>query len=203
MKSKLALVLSSATLAITSASLPAVAQNSAAQEILNAHNRYRAEVGVPPLIWSNTLANQAQQWANHLASIGGKLQHSSNSERPNEGENLWMGTSHRFSFTQMVENWGNEKRYFIRGTFPKVSSTGNWADVGHYTLPKSHFDAADVNIDFQSRAVGMDKKVRVMPGGCRGRRWRTLGNGCRDSGNDFGAASRPGPAMAAGMPIII
>ena len=66
----------------------------------------------------------------------------------------------------------------------------------------SHFDVAGVNVDFQLRTVGMDKKVRVTPGGCRGRRWRTLGNGCRDAGNDFGDASRPGPEMAAGMPIV-
>lgn len=29
--------------------------------------------------------------------------------------------------------WGAEKQYFTAGTFPEVSSTGNWADVGHYT----------------------------------------------------------------------
>jgi hypothetical protein len=29
--------------------------------------------------------------------------------------------------------WGNEKRHFTKGTFPNVSNTGKWQDVGHYT----------------------------------------------------------------------
>lgn len=100
-----------------------------AQEILNAHNSYRSEVGVPPFSWSDTLATHAQQWANHLAA-NGSFAHSG---ADGQGENLWMGTSDSFSFTQMVESWGNEKQYFVMGTFPNVSTTGNWADVGHYT----------------------------------------------------------------------
>ncbi|MCM0589492.1 MAG: CAP domain-containing protein [Gloeotrichia echinulata DEX184] len=102
---------------------------SMAQEILNAHNRYRSEVGLPPLVWSNELAAQAQQWANYL-SQNELFQHSKTN---GQGENLWMGTSRRFSFTQMVDSWGQEKQYFVYGTFPNVSSTRNWADVGHYT----------------------------------------------------------------------
>ncbi len=44
-----------------------------------------------------------------------------------------MGTSGAFNYTQMVDSWGEEKKFFINGTFPKVSSTKNWRDVGHYT----------------------------------------------------------------------
>ncbi|MEG4960463.1 MULTISPECIES: CAP family protein [unclassified Microcoleus] len=105
-------------------------QDSMAEEILNAHNQYRAEVGVPPLKWSDTLASHAQEWADYLASLGGTLQHSQNT---GEGENLWMGSSGYFSYTQMIETFGNEKQYFIGGIFPDVSSTGKWQDVGHYT----------------------------------------------------------------------
>lgn len=109
-----------------------VAQDSMANDILEAHNKYRAEVGVEPLTWSETLADGAQEWADHLASLGGqRLEHSKN--RNGTGENLWMGTSRAYSYTEMVELWGQEKQYFKRGTFPNVSSTGNWADVGHYT----------------------------------------------------------------------
>jgi hypothetical protein len=108
-----------------------VAQNrGGAAEILNAHNKYRQEVGVPPLQWSNSLARDAQEWANYLASQGGNLEHSQNT---GQGENLWGGTAGAFSYTQMVDGWGSEKRYFVNGTFPNVSSTGNWYDVGHYT----------------------------------------------------------------------
>jgi hypothetical protein len=113
--------------------MPRAAQANASmqQEILAAHNKYRTAVKVPSLVWSNTLASHAQQWANHLASLGGRtLQHSSNT---GEGENLWLGTTGAFSYTKMVDLWGAEKKYFVRGTFPNVSSTGNWMAVGHYT----------------------------------------------------------------------
>ena len=100
-------------------------------EILAAHNSYRKEVGVRPLTWSDDLASHAQEWADYLASLGGEeLQHSENTD---EGENLWMGTQGRFTNTQMVDSWGEEKENFVEGTFPNVSSTGNSDDVGHYT----------------------------------------------------------------------
>jgi hypothetical protein len=99
------------------------------QEILAAHNKYRTEVGVPPLKWSIYLANRAQAYANYLAS---KLLFE-HSKVKGEGENLWRGTSHRFSFTQMIDSFGREKQYFKYGVFPNVSNTGNWIHVGHYT----------------------------------------------------------------------
>jgi len=96
------------------------------QEILAAHNKYRAAVGVPALRWSDSLAAGAQQWADYLAPTG-RLQHSI------IGENLIAGRNGFNTLTQLVDIWGNEKRYFIGGIFPNVSSTGNWKDVGHYT----------------------------------------------------------------------
>lgn len=99
------------------------------QEILNAHNSYREEVGVPPLSWSDSLASHAQEWANHLAADK-SFEHN---KPDGEGENLWEGTSGSYSFTQMVEGWGNEKKDFVMGKFPDVSNTGDWSDVGHYT----------------------------------------------------------------------
>ncbi|BAY93818.1 MULTISPECIES: CAP domain-containing protein [unclassified Tolypothrix] len=101
-------------------------QNAQIQEILAAHNRYRAEVGVPPLQWSENLAVSAQQWANHLADTG-TLQHS------RSGENLAQGSTGFFSVTQLVDMWGDEKQYFSNAAFPNVSNTGNWMDVAHYT----------------------------------------------------------------------
>jgi Cysteine-rich secretory protein family len=100
------------------------------QEIVAAHNRYRAAAQVPPLTWSPTLARHAQAWANTLASRGGLVQHSSQTA---EGENVWVGTAGAFTYTQMVEAWGKEQQFFVPGIFPTVSTTGNWADVGHYT----------------------------------------------------------------------
>lgn len=107
----------------------AAAQDSIAQQLLSAHNRYRAEAGVPPLSWSDTLSKEAQEWAEQLAAEGGTLRHSQSSA----GENLWGGTADQFSYTDMVGGWADEKQYFRYGVFPEVSSTGDWSDVGHYT----------------------------------------------------------------------
>ena len=53
--------------------------------MLDAHNAIRAHVGVPPLVWSDNLAEVAQDWANHLIATGGL------SHRPNNiyGENIY------------------------------------------------------------------------------------------------------------------
>ncbi|MGB5900521.1 MAG: CAP family protein [Geitlerinemataceae cyanobacterium] len=117
--------------ATTPADPTQIAQNTMVEAILGAHNQYRAEVDVPPLAWSDALAGDAQEWADYLASLGGdELEHAENT---GQGENLWMGTAGFFSYTEMVTSWGEEQQNFIGGTFPDVSATGNWSDVGHYT----------------------------------------------------------------------
>lgn len=98
-------------------------------DILNAHNKYRQELKLPPLKWSDKISASAQNWANTLAAKR-QFQHSGTKGL---GENIWMGTAGYFSFTQMVDSWGGEKKYFKYGTFPNVSTTGNWSAVGHYT----------------------------------------------------------------------
>ena len=96
------------------------------QDVWDAHNRCRAEVGVAPLQWSDSLAASAQQWANHLAATG-TFEHS------HSGENLARGTTGAYSVTRLFGMWENEKQHFVNGTFPNVSSDGNWMSVGHYT----------------------------------------------------------------------
>ncbi|MGY1623624.1 CAP domain-containing protein [Geodermatophilus sp. SYSU D00965] len=101
-------------------------------QILEAHNAARAEVGTAPLEWSSTLEASAQQWADHLAEIHG-LEHSGPGGS-GHGENLWMGTRDVFSDAQKITFWTAEETFFVPGqTFPDVSNTGNWEDVGHYT----------------------------------------------------------------------
>ena len=98
-------------------------------EILAAHNKYRAEVGVPPLIWSIRLAASAQTWAERIAALD-QLKHSG---AAGIGENLAFATAGHMSLSQLVGLWAAEKQNFKAGTFPDVSTTGNWRDVGHYT----------------------------------------------------------------------
>ena len=95
-------------------------------QILGVHNAERLAVGVPPLRWDDRLAATAQHCAQRLAA-------SRQFRHCGSGENLWMGTAGRFSPTQMAELWAAERRDFQPGTFPKVSRSGNWQAVGHYT----------------------------------------------------------------------
>ena len=108
-------------------------QDTAAElEWLDEHNKARAEFGVAPLVWSDKLSKDAEDWAAKLAKEG-RLNHSSRESRDGTGENLWMGSTGWFAPAQMTDGFINEKQFFKPGVFPQVSKTGNWADVGHYT----------------------------------------------------------------------
>jgi hypothetical protein len=98
--------------------------------ILEHHNTYRSALQLPALVWSPELASDALLWAKHLADID-KGQHDQDIFGK-EGENLWWGTSNAFSFSDMVEAWGAEKKSFREGLFPdcRVNRT---AVIGHYT----------------------------------------------------------------------
>ena len=99
---------------------------------LAAHNRERAAYGSESLRWDPALAAGAGAYAVQLARLG-RLRHSPKAQRPGQGENLWMGSRGAYSPAAMIAGWVSERRYFRRGVFPAVSTTGNWQDVGHYT----------------------------------------------------------------------
>jgi Cysteine-rich secretory protein family len=101
--------------------------------LLEAHNVARKAVDAAPLIWSDALANDARGWAQKLAQTG-QFEHAPQPKGPSaQGENLWMGTVFAYSPEDMVSAWTAERQYYRRGIFPKVSTTGAWSDVGHYT----------------------------------------------------------------------
>jgi uncharacterized protein YkwD len=93
------------------------------QAILDPHNAIRARVGVPPLVWSDQLAQVAQDWANHLIATG-ELNH-----RPNNryGENIYAIAGGHATPAEVVDLWAKEARgYDIR------SNTCSGV-CGHYT----------------------------------------------------------------------
>jgi hypothetical protein len=121
--------------AASSVSAQPVSASFAAQfpaRVLAAHNTERARAGVPRLVWDNVLGSAAADYARQMA-LSGRFEHSNRSQRRGTGENLWMGTHGAFSVEAMIGGWASEKGWFRPGTFPNVSSTGNWEDVGHYT----------------------------------------------------------------------
>lgn len=97
--------------------------SSMQQEMLNAHNQWRAKVGVPPLQWSNELASYAQEWANKLAAQGA-FEHRRDGQY---GENLFMGSGRQFSPTEVVDDWGSEVTDY------DYASNNCRSVCGHYT----------------------------------------------------------------------
>ncbi len=103
------------------------------QRLLVAQNRERASLDLPPLSWSNQLAQGAHQWADYLRESG-RFQHSPDLPGgPRLGENIWGGTHASFSPEEMVGAWIAEKKHFTLAVFPMNSSTGKIEDVSHYT----------------------------------------------------------------------
>jgi hypothetical protein len=97
--------------------------------LLSLHNAQREAVGVPPLKWSERLAEGAQHWAETLASLN-QMQHSHTS---GVGENLAVWWGHHVSYDDLIGMWVKEKDAFQPGLFPAVSTTGDWQTVAHYT----------------------------------------------------------------------
>ncbi|CAN5287097.1 hypothetical protein BH09PSE3_BH09PSE3_21850 [soil metagenome] len=101
--------------------------------MLRDHNRARAAVSVPPLVWDAGLAAGAARYAAVLVATRTFAHAKRMPGKPVEGENLWMGTSRAYSYGDMVGSWIDERSDFKRGLFPDVSRTRSWHEVGHYT----------------------------------------------------------------------
>ncbi|KAJ0681867.1 putative CAP domain-containing protein [Helianthus annuus] len=71
------------------------------------HNEARAQVGVRPLTWNETLATYAREYA-YQRSGDCKLQHSGGPF----GENLALGYGDQFTTSTAVGMWVDEKQYY-------------------------------------------------------------------------------------------
>ncbi|HLH16510.1 MAG TPA: CAP domain-containing protein [Bryobacteraceae bacterium] len=84
---------------------PAVAADSSlAQQMLAAHNAVRAEVKTRPLVWSDKLAEAAQNWANRLI-VERVLAHQKHSKY---GENLFETNGSGTPPAEVVKRWASE-----------------------------------------------------------------------------------------------
>jgi CubicO group peptidase (beta-lactamase class C family) len=102
------------------------------QAMQQGHDAARAEVGLPPLVWSDALADGARTYAQTLARTG-RFEHSPESLVANRvGENLWTGTRGAYRFDEMIGHWRGEKRDYLHLPVPNFSRTGKWQDVAHY-----------------------------------------------------------------------
>ena len=101
--------------------------------MMEGHNAARAAVGVPPLVWSDTLATTARAYAEEMTRTR-KFEHAPQpQDMSREGENLWTGTRSAYAYPEMIGHWVAEKRDFVNGVTPAFSRTSKWEDVAHYT----------------------------------------------------------------------
>jgi hypothetical protein len=103
------------------------------KSLVNAQNYARAPIGVAPMAWSDELAAEALGHAQYMASTGIYGHDQTPGRRKKQGENLWRGQRGVFSYDVMIGTMVAEERVFRPGTFPDVSTTGEWHDVAHYT----------------------------------------------------------------------
>jgi uncharacterized protein YkwD len=119
-------------LAFAGAAFAKAQPNAFALQLLADHNAERVRKGAPQLTWSDQLAQEAQSWADRLAHDD-RMYHSDRQVRRGAGENLWSGPAGYYGADDMIGGFLNERKLYKPGTFPQVSTTGRWEDVGHYT----------------------------------------------------------------------
>ena len=98
---------------------------SLARQTLAPQNAVRASGGVPPLQWSDRLADAAQDWADHLVATG-QFAH-----RPDDpyGENLNEITGGSASPQQVVDAWADEARHYDIRTNTCTAICGHYAQI--------------------------------------------------------------------------
>jgi uncharacterized protein YkwD len=94
-----------------------------AQQLLEHHNRYRAQHCAQPLTWSPKLAQAAQLWANTLKAKDCAFEHSGGPT----GENLAAGTTGALDAKATVAMWYDE----IKGY--SFQQPGFSMQTGHFT----------------------------------------------------------------------
>lgn len=110
-----------------------VRETSFQRQMMRDHNVARAAAGAAPLVWNEGLAADAGAYARHLARTE-RFEHAPRIPgRAVQGENLWMGTRHAYSYATMTGAWTSEANIYRPGRFPYLSRTGSWHDVGHFT----------------------------------------------------------------------
>ena len=105
-------------------------------KIVALHNKYRAEVGVPPVKWSDTVQKSSEGWALYLAEEDGlHMIHggpqNSYGENLSGGPGVWSADKDAYTALEFaITSFGNEKKHFK--DIP-VSVDSSFYTYGHYT----------------------------------------------------------------------
>jgi uncharacterized protein YkwD len=103
--------------------------------VLAVHNRERAVIGVPPLVWNDTLAIGAKTWAEHLATL--QVINQSNAHSSGYvpgykyGESIATGGHNTtVPVAQNMQSWIAEKNNYHGGPITET----NVGSISHYTM---------------------------------------------------------------------
>ena len=124
------------------------AQSDLANTILEIHNRERAAVGVPPLVWSDKLAADAKPWAEHLATTP-EFKHDPNRgdvgeniagfnpskgvSAPGEGQMLWVDEKKEYTGSRIKPLYANGLEEHERGRLRDRQWC--WSSIQHSGVP--------------------------------------------------------------------
>ncbi|MFT5465294.1 MAG: pathogenesis-related protein 1 [Verrucomicrobiales bacterium] len=117
---------------------PTQAQNSSGltaeerKNMVDFHNKVRAEVGVDKVTWSDELARFAKEWADEL-SRRGKFEHRPRigEWKSTYGENLGMGSDRTYDAIDASKAWHEEIKFYKPGKpIPQIFAGFK---AGHYT----------------------------------------------------------------------
>jgi pathogenesis-related protein 1 len=105
-------------------------------KIVALHNKYRAEVGVPPVKWSDVVQKSSEGWAMHLAEEEGlNMVHagpqSHYGENLSGGPGVWSTDKNAYiALEYAVMSFGNERKHYKN---VPVSLDSDFYKYGHYT----------------------------------------------------------------------
>ncbi|KAK2608053.1 hypothetical protein N8I77_006689 [Diaporthe amygdali] len=100
------------------------------QAALDSQNSARSDVGATALTWDATLASDALEWAQHLASSGGSSGTLTHSTTTSDGENLYWQSNSDSPYVNAANAWVGEKDKY---NGEAITGSGNFEEYGHYT----------------------------------------------------------------------
>lgn len=103
----------------------AVAQPAHMVGIVEQHNYWRKQVGVPPLKWSSKLAMVAQAWANSQMKKDCKCAHSNEMRY---GENIFCSEGSTHTSGDVADSWASEKKFY-----DVLTGKCQGGECGHYS----------------------------------------------------------------------
>ncbi|WP_458720750.1 CAP domain-containing protein [Candidatus Nitrosocosmicus sp. R] len=105
--------------------------------ILNIHDQERKAVNNPALSWSDSLAADAQSWADHITTLGlgpnDKAPHAPFDINNPQGENLAWGHKDYFTTAAGVDGWAAEKSNYDGQPLTENDFVEGVPMIGHYT----------------------------------------------------------------------